>query len=326
MNKKFQRVIQLMILTVLTGLFSMFTLSPGSITGREEALQLYREYYLPGKISGIDWNGSIDNCDAGELEMDILDKAEKRINYFRLACGLEPISLNHEYNELAQEAALIMTANGKLSHTPPSNWKCYSEKGFNGAQNSNLGYSDFDNFSETSFVTGFILDYGAANNALGHRKWLLNSRSLEMGYGNTGKFEAIYVIGIQQEAREEVPGFIAYPPAGYFPHELIYEKWSFAIPYGPEVDFSKAKVEMQNGRGEKLSVKILIKQDPWYYDPTLVWKAESLFTEEEIKYLRNSLAAQGYLDQQISVTIRDVLVNGEKKSYNYAVTPFDPNS
>jgi hypothetical protein len=38
----------------------------------------------------------------------------------------------------AQAAALIMDANGALSHQPPPSWDCWTQSGYDGADNSNL--------------------------------------------------------------------------------------------------------------------------------------------------------------------------------------------
>jgi len=310
-------------------ILSILILSLGFLTPtteKKEALQLYEDLYLSSRISKIPWNGSVQNCDPGNLNADILSKAENRINYFRKATGLNTIKLIPEYNEKAQYAALMMTANGQISHSPSKNWKCYTEKGMEGAKNSNLGISDFDHFPEISFVTGFILDYGPINNKIGHRKWLLNSRAQGMGYGATGTHEIIYVTGVQQKVANNWPPFIAYPPAGYFPYNLIFEKWSFAIPQGKAVDFRKAKVEMLDDNGKKLAIKILSVEDPWYFDSTIVWQVLSMFSADEIKYVKNSLVEQGYMDKKITIRIKNVIMEGEKTDFEYEVIPFNPGN
>jgi uncharacterized protein YkwD len=293
---------------------------------KKEAVSLYDKYYAGTKISSIPWNGSVSSCDPGKLSADILHRAENRINYFRMATGLKPITLSDEFNKKAQLTALMMTANNQISHTPAKNWKCYTDSGSDGAKNSNLGISDFENFPDMSFITGFILDYGHINNNIGHRKWMLNSKAELMGYGATGKHEAIYVTGLNTTAVPEAPEFISYPPAGYFPHHLVFEKWSFALPAGKKVDFRKAKVEMTDGQGKKMNVKILSTEDPWYFDPTIVWQAVDLFSSDEIKYVKNSLAERGYLDKPITVRITNVQVDSEKKEFEYRVVPFDPGN
>jgi len=305
-------------------LLVMVLISGKTETGKKEAIQLYRDMYAGTRIEEIPWNGSVKACDPGKLSENILEKAEKRINYFRYATGLNPIRLSADFNTKAQHAALMMTANGQISHRPTENWKCFTQTGFEGAMNSNLGIADFENFPEISFVTGFILDYGPINHSLGHRKWLLNSRTETMGYGATGRHEIIYVTGVRTDAQPEVPEFIAYPPAGYFPYSLIFEKWSFAIPNGKETDFKNARVEMLDGMGKKLATKILSREDPWYYDRTLVWQASDLFSADEIKFIKNHLPEKGYLDQPITVRISQVLVNSKKKDFEYRVFPFDP--
>lgn len=298
----------------------------GSFQENEKAgaIRLYRELYQSSRLNNISWNGSVKNCNAGKLSQTELEKALNRINYFRKAVGVRTVTLSETYNEMAQEATLIMTANGQLSHMPTENWKCYSEKGARGAKNSNLGISDFTNFPLMAFVTGFLLDYGEPNNNCNHRKWLLNSRTLEMGYGNSGSYEAVFVTGVQQEPVKNPPEYIAYPPAGYFPYNLIFEKWTFGIPYGKKVDFRKARIEMFVEGGEKLSVSVLSRTDPWYFDPTIVWKAGSLFTNDEIKYVKNRLKEKGFVDKTIKVIISNIMIDGEKKDFEYKVIPIDP--
>lgn len=291
---------------------------------KKEAIELYQDKYLKTQINQIPWNGSINSCDPGNLSESILRKAEERINYFRIVTGLNPITFSDEFNEKAQHAALLMTANGQISHSPTENWKCYTEEGYEGAMNSNLGIADFENFPEISFITGFILDYGSINNNVGHRKWMLNSRTETMGYGATGQHEIIYVTGVRTESRPDAPEYIAYPPAGYFPYSLIFEKWSFAIPYGKKVDFKKTKLEMFDSQGKKLSTNILSTQDPWYFDPTIVWRAEDLFSQDEIKYVKNSLPEQGLLDEAITVRISQITIDDKRRDFEYKVIPFDP--
>jgi uncharacterized protein YkwD len=305
-------------------LLLMVLISGKTETGKTKAIQLYQDMYAGTRIEEIPWNGSVKACDPGKLPENILEKAQKRINYFRCATGLNPIRLSENFNTKAQHAALMMTANGQISHRPAENWKCFTQAGFEGAMNSNLGIADFENFPEISFITGFILDYGPINHSLGHRKWLLNSRAETMGYGATGKHEIIYVTGVRTDAQPEAPEFIAYPPAGYFPYSLIFEKWSFAIPNGKETDFRKARVEMFDGKGKKLTTKILSREGPWYYDQTLVWQASDLFSADEIKYIKNHLPEKGYLDQPITVRVSQVLIDSKNKDFEYKVFPFDP--
>jgi uncharacterized protein YkwD len=314
---------------------TFYTLIAGSIlvislnswlpeNGKKEAYNLYQAQYYNTRINQIPWNGSVSSCDPGKLPENILRKAETRINYFRKVTGLNPIKLSGEFNDKAQHAALLMTANGQISHNPSSSWKCYTEKGYEGAMNSNLGIADFENFQEISFITGFMLDYGAINHSIGHRKWLLNSRTETMGYGATGKHEIIYVTGVRTEAFTDGPEYIAYPPAGYFPYSLIFEKWSFAIPNGKKVSYKKTKVEMLDSHGNELSTKILSMEDPWYFDPAIVWQAEDLFSQDEIKYVKNSLPERGFMDKAITVRISQVTIDEKKRDFEYQVIPFDP--
>ncbi|MBN1465416.1 tetratricopeptide repeat protein, partial [candidate division KSB1 bacterium] len=72
-----------------------------------QARKDYIEYYLGTQVLDVDWNGSVANCEAGELDPEILRKAELRINYFRRLVGLAEIKLADQYNLYAQHAALM---------------------------------------------------------------------------------------------------------------------------------------------------------------------------------------------------------------------------
>ena len=50
-----------------------------------------------------------------------------RINYFRAMAGVgDDITFDSTYNTKAQAAALMMSANQALSHSPPADWDCFS--------------------------------------------------------------------------------------------------------------------------------------------------------------------------------------------------------
>src|SRR3546814_12342301 len=66
--------------------------------------------------------------------------------------GLAPVPLSSTLNAGAQRAALIMSANGALSHHPTTSWKCYSSSGAAAAGKSNLA------LSYPSIKSGQIID------------------------------------------------------------------------------------------------------------------------------------------------------------------------
>ena len=300
---------------IVAALLSLSTLHAQS---KLEAQFLYDSLYGQDPVS-IPWTGSVVECEPGVIPDDILLRARNRVNYFRVACGLAPIAFKAVDNQMAQAAALMMAANKELNHAPPENWDCYSRAGAIGAEHSNLGFQNFLNYGHNAFITGFMRDWGARNYYVGHRRWILYTRSLYGGYGSTGVSAALFVVDSLQPTTSSTK-FIAYPPPGYFPASLVFPKWSFALPEGRSVDFSRTKIIMTNNKGRKIKLtKLPIKK---ILDPCISWRVDGFFTEEEIKYQKNSFAERSLMDQSITVEIREVVIDGKRKNFSYKVIPF----
>lgn len=293
-----------------------------TVLERTEIEREYKENMLATDIDGIDWNGSVEECNPGTLSQDILNKALKRINYFRRMCGLGEVVLDEELTKWAQAATLMMTANGKLSHNPEENWSCYSSDGAKGANRSCLGLSDWTYFKHNAFVTGFIRDFGASNYYVGHRKWILHSQLSKVGYGATPGAESVLTVdGVDWQNKSDAE-YIAYPWKGYVPYDLIFPKWSFTIPVQHEVDFTNTSIQMRREDGRAIQVEKQ-KLYPKYLDHTVVWVAKGLFTDDEIAYAKNGLKDKDVLDKKIQVSLKNVIVDGERKDYSYWVMPIE---
>ena len=276
-------------------------------TERAAAKELYADFYLASNyVEGdVSWTGSIPECDPGTVPQATRDKILLRLAYFRKAVGLHnEISENPTKSEKAQQAALMMHANGTLNHFPPNDWECYTEEGSEGAGNSLLT-STRNAFAMDSYIR----DNGADNFPVGHRRWLLWPRLQEIGIGNTSSYNAIWVLGNPGNAPADAPEFIAWPPEGYLPHRLAYARWSFSI---AQADFTETTISMRvkNGAEVPLETEAL---DDRFGDKTIVWRPEILpqnLTE----------------DTTYVVTLTNVDLNGESKDFEYEVTLFDPNS
>lgn len=288
---------------------------------KEEVIKLYKNLYLSSKIDSINWNGNVKKCQCGILDSVIYKKAEDRINFFRLVEGLPSVKINAAFNKDAQEAALLTKANDMLTHAPTKDLKCYSDLAYSGCSKSCLSFSEFEYYPETSFITGFMYDYGESNYYVGHRRWLLYSKLSEFGYGATNATEAVLTTsGIASDTKVQNE-FIAYPWSGFVPVELIFPKWSFSIPADKNVDFSKATISMYKSDGSLIQC-VKLKEYKNYLDHTMVWDAKGLFSADEIMYQKNSLEEKGYLDKKIKVVIKNVSVDGVMKNYEYFVEPF----
>ena len=111
-----------------------------------------REETVAGmKVGGYTWNGSKAACNPGEIDDDIQQKVEDRINYFRRQAGVPDIYLDPELNDWCQQAALMMEANKLLSNTPDKRWSCYTDEGAHAARNSLLTNEFTTTFAVTSF-------------------------------------------------------------------------------------------------------------------------------------------------------------------------------
>jgi hypothetical protein len=285
---------------------------------KEEAIEAYKNEFLNSFLVDYKWNGSRFLCKSGHLDELDIHKAERRINYFRKMAGLNDIKLIKNLNDKAQSAAFLMHVNKTLSHYPDKSWKCYFLEGAEAAQKSILGrYGNFPTDKNgIDIVSLFIEDWGIDNYPCGHRRWLLYSRSREMGFGSTGKTEAIYIGDkFPQADTINLPVFFSYPPQGFIPTPIVYERWSFSIPDIHNVKFDGVEVRATDYEGNSLKLKKLkVKYD--YGDPTIVWEIKSLFKKMNGVYRVIDM----YTEKPIKININNVLVDGIKKSYSYEVT------
>jgi hypothetical protein len=283
---------------------------------KQELIRLYKTYYSGSAVDSINWS-SKGQCDPGSIPNDIYAKVENRINFFRLVNRLPAIKIVADKKEEAQAAAFMMQENKSLNHSPPATWKCYSEKGRNGALYSCLGIFNFKTIKSESFITDYIRDAGELNSSIGHRRWLLSSEAKKFSYGATKKTDAIYCT--PEITTDTVKtAFIAYPWSGYVPCNLIFPKWSFAIPAIHKVDFSKMTLSLKNSDGTPIPFTLLPRNDN-YPDHTIVWKMPGLFSTEEENTFQNKLKEKGFVGKEITVKIENVKVDNKNANYEYKV-------
>lgn len=275
-------------------------------SARLSAKNLYHDYYETSGFESSDsqWLGDESACDPGSIPQDVKNKIFMRLSYFRKAVGLQnDVSENSTKSEKAQRAALMMQANNTLDHFPPNSWKCYSPEGKEGAGNSLLTTA-----KNAEAIDSYMRDAGAANGPVGHRRWLLWPNLQEIGVGNTNQANAVWVLGNAGMPPADAPEFIAWPPRGYAPRQLVYPRWSFSI---NGADFSNAQLSMKDAAGTTISLTIE-ELDDQFGDRTIVWVPEGIQT---------NIAE----DTPYTVTINNVVINGETNNFSYEVIVFDPN-
>lgn len=268
---------------------------------RSRALAAYESEYLGTNTTRtqLAWTGSADDCDPGEPSALAVDHALRRVNYYRAACGLPPVQLNAEWSAKAQQAALMMHAEGGNDHSPDSNYACFTGDGRQAAGKSNLYTGSWGAHA----VAGYIRDPGANNWAVGHRRWILHPPKQFIGMGFTDRADAMWVIGGPND-RPDTPDGVAWPPAGYVPSGLVHPRWSFSR---HRADFKGAQVTMTGPRGEAIPLT-QNELKGGFGDNTLVWEPDMSFVDTAPE-----------TDEAYEVRIAGVLEGEEPKTYTYTV-------
>lgn len=292
---------------------------------REAVVALYHDVYVPALAVPMDWTGDITTCDPGATSVAYADATIQLVNYFRAMAGLPgTVTGNPTQDVKAQEAALMMAAEGDLDHSPPTTWACYSAAGDEAAGQSNLSLGH----AGPAAVVGQVGDNGANNAFVGHRRWILYPPETRMGAGSVSggrSAMALSVFGDNNSGpRPSTPEFVAWPNAGFVPYQVLptpafYNsngpRWSFSLNRAKqnEVDFSSATVTMTEG-GASMGLSVQPVINGGFGDRTLVWEPDGLTVGNDM------------VDQAITVTVDSVLVDGASTSYIYTVTIIDPDT
>ena len=278
---------------------------------RTDVLSFYNCIYTASENypANLGWAGSVSPCVPGTTAATFKNDVLRRINFYRaLAVLPADIAFDAVKSAKDQEAALMMSANNALSHTPPNTWTCYTANAAAAAGNSNIALGTYGPGS----VDAFMRDDGTNNNVAGHRRWFYYSRAISMGTGDVptnstfNKANCIWVIGDPKPA--PAPQFVAWPNRGFVPFPLMPARWSLSY---PGANFGAATVTMTVG-GSAVATPIVSNGDTGIGDNTIVWEPAGLPA---------TLAA----DTVCNVTVANISGVGIPTSYTYSVTLFDPN-
>lgn len=288
---------------------------------REAVRVLYNGHYsLPA--GPMNWTGNYALGTAGTVGDGFQDATVRRLNWYRAMAGVPAmVGLSREFSVKAQHAALMMSANGMLSHYPQVDWKLYSPLGAEGAANSNLALVN----TGANAIDAYIQDYGGTNYFVGHRRHLLRPQLRTIGSGDVPAMQvggvsypganALWVSdGTYGATRPPVrDGYVAWPTKGYTPYQTVFRRWSFSL---PDANFSAATVTVSKG-----GVPLAAALEPvlgGYGENTLVWTmpdapAYGAYTKPAA-------------DVRYTVTISNIVVAGRQVSHSYDVVMFDPAS
>ena len=283
---------------------------------RSASASFFNTYYRNAAAPGINWTGNHSTCNAGTTNPDFRASVLQRIVYYRAMAGVSTaIGLSEAWNASTQDAALMFSSNNALSHTPPRSWTCYTESGASaaGASNIAIGWHGRD------AVDAYVMDGGSNNAPVGHRRWLLHPPTQTFGTGDVpdvGSFResnALWVIGSNWNSSGPMrDGFVAWPPPGYVPYQVVYPRWSFSY---PGADFSGASVQM-TFNGTPVSITLESRADNGYGLNTIVWRPSSMG--------HSSPWPRPTADS--TYTIRITNVGGVSQPIEYSVTVFDPDT
>jgi uncharacterized protein YkwD len=295
------------------------------ISNRETVRSSYLNVYLPTAGVPMGWTGSIAANNAGTTTDAFKSAVLARINWFRAMAGLSAVTgLDATYSQKDQQAALMFSANRQISHTPPNTWLDWSAAGAEAASNSNIcSYFGTQNWTDSGCIALYVMDGGSNNAAVGHRRWLFYPQTQTMGTGDVpvnGSYygaNAVWVFdgrfGSARPAARD--NFVAWPPPGYVPYQLVYPRWSFSY---PGADFSNAAVTMTRG-GSAVAVSLETLASG-YGENTIVWVPDNQNGNSS-----SFSPVAPVSDTPINVTISNVLIGGTARTFNYTVTAFDPN-
>lgn len=262
----------------------------------------YLNIYRVNSAKDMNWTGSVQGCDPGHPGAGYREAVVNVVNYYRALTGINgDVKLNEGSSVYAQAAALMMKANGQLSHHPPTSWTCYSQNGAAGAGSSNIALGA----NGPSAIDLYMDDWGSNNYAVGHRRWILWPSLGNVGVGAVPGADALGVLGGGGGVRRDPPNGVSWPSQGYFPvqHMPGSRRWSFS-----KAGASVSQANIQVRRNGTLLTSTKEQFYPGYGDETVVW-------------------VQDGVDGSLStyqVTISNVMENGVAKTYNYNIQVFNP--
>lgn len=243
---------------------------------------------------------------AGKLSDATLLNALNALNTIRYIAGIGEVGLSDSYSELAQAGALVNAVNDELSHSPsqPDDMpdELY-ELGLSGTSSSNLGWG-YSSLAQ-DIVYGWMSDSSSSNiDRVGHRRWCLNPSMEQTGFGNVGKYYAMYAFdntwGDTQYYGVCWPAQVM--PAEYFEYD---DPWSISM--GTAVDISAVEVTLERQSDGRT----------WLFSED---SADGYFNVENSNYGKKGCII--FRPEDISYSVGDsfeVTITGLSQTVNYTV-------
>jgi hypothetical protein len=175
--------------------------------------------------------------EAGKVSASHLGAALARMKAYRYLAGVpyEDVTLNERYNDEAQHAAVLLSVLGSLSHSPSKPIGVsdgFYKKAKAGCGSSNLAMG---RGGLSGAVDMWMYDSDRRNiDRLGHRRWVINPSTKQVGFGTFGKFSAHW--SLDRGRGKSTPDFdhVAYPCAGYQPMRFFKSGWAWCVSLNPK--------------------------------------------------------------------------------------------
>jgi len=182
---------------------------------------------------------TVASCFAGSLSDPAKNRALTALNQIRILHQLPQVTYDDTADLEEQQAALIQRANNFLSHTPAANSLCYSQAGFDGSRNSNLGLTS-DYVDPAADLINYVDDASNLSSlaAVGHRRALLNPFLSKTSYAQVFGASAVKVLNFSDSSTPkpaDMPDFVAFPylryPYLFFSDKMSAKKtpWNFNL-------------------------------------------------------------------------------------------------
>lgn len=168
----------------------------------------------------------------GKLSSSSIENGLNALNFIRYVAGLSPdVTINEDYGRRAQAGTALLTSVGTMTHTPkqPAGMpEIFYQLGYSGTSASNLA-SGYSNLAH-AITDGWMYDGDLFTiSRVGHRRWCLDPRMKQTGFGHSGEYTAMYVF---DGAKNNYTGY-AYDyipwPAKKMPVEYFYGPWSVSL-------------------------------------------------------------------------------------------------
>jgi hypothetical protein len=288
-------------------------------SSREQTREFYNALFTASSGTAANSTAVTASCTPGTNSPAFINATLLRINWYRAMAGM-PALITFDASEGSQDqaAAVMMSEHGALQHVGSwTGWDCFSTPATNASAHSNLALGNYG----PDAITAYILDNGANNYEVGHRRWILYPQTLVMATGDVPPENAYYSANATWVFDANYGGprpatrtpYVCWPPAGYVPYQVVFPQWSFAL---SNANLSAATVTMSsNGVAVPVTLQSYVTG---YGENTLVWYPSSLNASTDTAF------PFGGTDTVYTVTVANVATSAGTKSFTYNVTLFDP--